>query len=111
MQKLVSFDVQEIAFAPEDVAAALNKACSARQGRYRVSGLCQLDNTVLFVLLPLEGAQPLEEYQFSTVSDLTVAGFTEELLGRWARGLNALGAVAVGDTRVLLLARPRGRPA
>lgn len=111
MQKIVSFDVQEIAFSPEDVAAALNKACSARQGRYRVSGLCQLDNTVLFVLLPLERAQPLEEYQFSTASDLTIPGFTAALLDRWSRGLNALGAVVMGNTRVLLLARPKGQPA
>jgi len=108
MQKIITFEVPEIALSPEQVAMALNKACSARQGRYRISGLCQLEDTVLFLLLPLARGDAVEEYLFCTASDLTIPGFTGELLNRWSHGFNTLGALAVGNARVLLLACPKG---
>ena len=111
MQKIIAFEIPEVALSPEQVALALNKACSGRQGRYRISGVCQIEDTALFVLLPLARGRALEEYLFCTVSDLTVPGFTGALLDRWSHGFNTLGALAVGNARVLLLARPKGRAA
>lgn len=106
MQKIILFSVAELVLDPDGVAAALDKACGGRQGRYRVSGLCQVEEQVYVALVERGRGQPAESHQFRAVGDTTAAGFTAALFDSWSQGCNVIGAVASGSDRLLLLARP-----
>ena len=55
MHKVVTFATADLAFDPKGVAEAVNKACRGRSGRYWLRGVCQVEDTTFFVLLPDAG--------------------------------------------------------
>jgi len=102
MQKIVTFPVADLSYDPGAAADALDRACNTRAHRYRVGGVCQIDELVYFVLRPRPTAAPAETYVLTPVEDLGVDGFPDALLQRWSAGFNPLGTVRL-DAGVYLI--------
>ena len=105
MQKIVSFVLDDLAADPGAVQAGLNTACLSRRQKYRVNGVCQLADTVHFVLLPVESVPAELSYVIAPVDETGPDGFSGELSLRWSAGFDALGTMQVGETMFALYAR------
>lgn len=97
MQTIMPFSVDDVSFDAESVADALNMACAGRHERRRVRGVCQIEETVYFFLLPLRRGEPLESYVLVAVDDLTEDGLTAMLAQRWEAGFDAVGTINLGE--------------
>lgn len=96
MQKTSSFNLQDVILDPETVGGALTDACRNRQGNFRVTAVCQLDEIVTFVLQPTRDGAAGDEIVIVPVDEPTPEAFPRELFDRWTNGFNALGTIAAG---------------
>ena len=106
IQRTIPFQVADIAATPEQVAAALNKACNSRLHHYHVTGVCQLGDRVYFVLNPVPAEALGETYLLAPVPDVSPGGFTPELFERWSNGFNALGTIDLDGSFMAVYAIP-----
>ena len=107
MQKLLSYTLEDLRFDPEAVAGVINQACSRR--RYRLSGVCQAEDRVFFVLVPhdLTGE---EDYVIVPVEDPEEAALTGALADRWIHGFHAVGLILLDERKYLAVyAREAGK--
>lgn len=109
MQKIVSFTLDDLAADPKAIEAGLDAACLSRRQKYRVNGVCQLSDTVHFVLLPVDSVADVSSYAIVPTDETGPDGFTAELSQRWSAGFDALGTIEVGETLLVLYARARQR--
>ena len=105
MQRIVSYTLDDLAADPKAVEAGLNTACRSRRQKYRVNGVCQLADTVHFVLLPVESVARGAGYVIAPADETGPDGFTAELSQRWASGYDAIGTMEVGETLLVLYTR------
>ena len=107
MQKILSYTLEDLRFDPEAIAEVINQACSRR--RYRLSGVCQTEDRVLFVLVPhdLTGR---EDYVIVPVEDQEEAALTGALADRWIHGFHAIGLIQLDERKFLAVyAREGGK--
>ena len=102
-QKLAVFSVADLTVDPTAVEQALEKTCRRGRDRYRVRGVCQVENRVYFVLRPAPEPEPPESYVIVVTQDVTDAGMTGVLDERWRAGFDALGSVNLGGSVYLLV--------
>jgi len=100
MQRQVQFTVNDVAYNHLDVAERLNKACHGAENAYYVRGLCQVDTTVHFILLPLPEGRSPEEYVLAPVEDITTVGVESVLAERWTAGFDTIGMIDAGQAVV-----------
>lgn len=93
MQRVLPFEVADVATSPEQVAAALNKACNSRLQHHHVTGVCQLADRVYFVLNPVPATAPGETYLLAPLRDVSPGGFPAEIFERWSSGFNTIGTI------------------
>jgi len=105
MQKIVSFAVDDIVVDPEGVTTTLNAACNHRSEARRVRAVCQVGETVFFVLSPLFPQESHAEYRLVTVEDTTWDGFSALLEERWTGGFDPVGAIKLYETTMVLFGR------
>ena len=103
MQKILHFDIDDIVVDPDNVLERIQHACSDTIGRYRVRGLCQIDDRITFVLVPLDASESAETYQLGWLEDSTPEGLQTALMNRWSGGYDTIGCVNLGDGRYTLL--------
>ena len=103
MQKIISFTVDDLAADAAGLAETLTDACNRRRTRYRIHGLCHIEEVLYFVLLPLPKDEPPADYIFVSTEDVTEAGMTSLLEARWEAGFDAVGAVALGEANYFIL--------
>lgn len=103
MQKILHFDIDDIVVDPDNVLERIEHACSETTGRYRLRGICQIDDRISFVLVPLEASESAETYQFGWLDDTTPEGVQTALMNRWSGGYDTIGCVNLGDNRYMLV--------
>ncbi len=109
MQRLLSYSLEDLRFDPEAVADVINRLC--RHRRYRLSGVCQAEDRVLFVLVPHDLAGD-EDYVIVPVDDPEEAALTGALADRWIHGFHAIGLIRLEERRLLAVyAREAGEGA
>ncbi len=96
-QRIMAFAVDDLIISPEQITKRLTKSCNTESMLYRVSGCCQVDKVVYFVLLPLRKFEPQESYIIAPISDSTDAGITALFAERWQAGFNTLGTICLGQ--------------
>jgi len=101
--KIVVYSTDDVALDASTVASALTHACKGRQRRYYVRGLCQVDDSVYSLLLPVESGAPVPEYIFISIEDTTKDGVTSLLYERWLSGFDAVGTVSLSEGVYLVL--------
>jgi len=100
--------IEDIVIDPKNVARNLNHACNSNHHNYRICGVCQIETTAYFVLLPLTPTETREDYTIAPVDDLSNDGFIAELENRWEAGFNTISTIDLGNnSMVYLLAKPR----
>ena len=108
MQKVLVFSVDDLAVERKNVAQALNNACNNRSQKYRVRGMCQVDDEVYFVLLPRRQGESAEDYVFAPADDISETGMASLLEERWEAGFDTVGLINLGEDSLLMFyARPR----
>lgn len=105
-QRVIPFQIQDIIASPEQIAAALNKACNNRLHHYHVGSVCQLRERVYFVLNPVPAEAPGETYILAPVNDVSPGGFPPELFERWSNGFNTLGVIDLDSSFMAVYAIP-----
>gem|GEM_PF-1223644 len=103
MQKIMTFAIDDLIIDPQSVADQLTKLCSTHRPRYRVRGLCRIEDCVYFVLHAATATEPREQCVFAPIEDVSNDGFTSMLDQRWAAGFNSIGTIAEGEGTYLLL--------
>ncbi len=98
MQRLLSYSLADLRFDPEAVAGVVNRACCRR--RYRLGGVCQSEDRVVFVLVPHDLAGD-EDYVIVPVEDPEEAALTGALADRWSHGFHAVGLIRLEERRFL----------
>jgi len=106
MQKIVRFDIDDLALDLDSVQESLNRACTGRTGLYRVRGVCTVGDSVYFVLLPVAPDASPEAYVLTYLEDVSDSGFSATLHSRWSAGFDAVGSINAGETVYVLFARP-----
>ena len=97
MQRIMTFSIEDIAIDRKAVAKKINKACDHHPYHYKVNGLCQVEDKVYFILLPVEDESLKKEYVLAPIDDVSPDGFTAELETRWESGFNTVGIISFGD--------------
>ena len=97
MQRIMTFSIEDIAIDRKAVVKKINSGCDHHPYHYRVNGLCQLDDKVYFVLLPLDEGVERKEYVLAPVEDPSQDGIVTELETRWEAGFNTIGTINFGD--------------
>lgn len=104
MQKIVAFSVDDLRLDSQTVADALGRACGRREKTMFVNGMCQIQETVYFTLLPCgDRRKPPCQYVWVENEDCTDAGVTALLEERWAAGFDLIGSADGGDGLAFLL--------
>ncbi len=100
--RLVKFTVNDIAADSDSIAERLNKVCSGGVAKYRVRGVCQVNEHVVFALLPC-APEELEIYSIVELSDSSEERLDTELADRWKAGFDAVGTIDLGEGTTLLV--------
>ncbi|MFW6414307.1 MAG: hypothetical protein ACOCZS_03290 [Verrucomicrobiota bacterium] len=103
--KIIHYHIDDIAIDPEDICDSLNEACTKRQHRFRLRGICQLENHVYFVMVPLRSGEPREEYIITTLEDISHEGFIATVNNRYQGGFDVIGSFQVYETHMALFAK------
>lgn len=103
MQKTLHFNIDDIVVDPDNVLERIQHACRDANGQYRVRGLCQIDDRISFVLVPLSESESPETYQFGWLEDTTPEGLQTALMNRWSGGYDTIGCINLGDNRYMLV--------
>ncbi len=106
MQRVVSFSLDDLVVDSDGVIETLNNACTHRHDHYRVSGICQLENKIYFVLLPLDSGEKMRDYIMVPAEDVSHDGFVDMLHTRWSSGFDLIGSVQLYETTMVLFAKP-----
>lgn len=106
-QRIISFTIDEIAVDTDNVINSINQACVKRHNHYWVRGICQLEDRVHFMLLPVNAGQPSESYRFSALEELGDESFVAEVNGRYQGGFDTVGSFRVYDTVMLMFAKSK----
>ncbi len=96
MQKQVKFTSKDIAHDPEAIAARLSQICAGHP-RYFVRGICQVGETVSFMLLPTGANDPITPLHLVPLEDITDNALESEFSSRWSSGFDTLGAIHLGN--------------
>lgn len=104
-QKIIHYHIDDIAIDPDDVCESLNDACTKRQHKFRVRGVCQLENHVYFIMIPHRNGEPLEEYIIAPLDDISHEGFVATLNNRYQGGFDTVGTFQVYETHMALFAK------
>jgi len=104
--KIILFNIDDIAIDPDDVCDSLNEACTKRQRNFRVRGVCQLEDRVYFIVVPLKPGEEPEEYVISSIDDISHDGFSTLLQNRYQGGFDMVGTFKVYETYMALFAKP-----
>ena len=111
MQKIVTLSVDELRFDAGEVAETLLHACTRGNAPLEIRGMCQIDESVFFTLLPCRdaGSAPAQ-YVWVEIRDRTDDGVASLLEERWAAGFDLIGSVnADADLSFLLFVKnPEG---
>jgi hypothetical protein len=104
MQRIAAFSVDDLLLDSNAVADALMHDCRRGDTPMYVRGVCQIQDTVYFTLLPCRdsGSQPVQ-YVWVECADTTDAGITSLLEERWAAGFDLVGSVDGDEDLVFLL--------
>ena len=107
MQKIISFEVDDLAVDAEEVVNTINNACTKRHDKYKVRGICQIEPHVYFVLLPLRQHEEPERYVLIDVQDTSHDGFVALLNERWSADFDTVGTIEVYEDTKILFATAR----
>lgn len=110
MQRILSYHIDDLAVDPQDVIHAVNDACTHRGVEYKVRGVCQIEDHVFFVLLPLEDKEREEEYVLVAKSDPPSRDEMIAILNdRWHADFDTVGSIQVYETPMMVYAKPLKR--
>ena len=94
--RVVQYGLREFVLSPEDVAASLNVACQRDHRHYRVSGLCQTRDEVIF-LLEDDPEQRRWEYVLAAFPGESAEEVAGEIQSRWQGQFSTRGLVRLTD--------------
>ena len=106
MQRIIPYNIDDIAFDPDEIATMLNDACEHRRVKYTVRGVCQAYERVYFILLPMEDDRKPEEYVIKPIEDASSEGMVAHLEGRWESGFDTVGSIQIEDMVFGVFAKP-----
>ena len=108
MPRVVRFAVADVVLDPKAVATSLRDACVSRSSPRCVTGVCQFDELLAFVLSPTTMADATAtQYVLAPVPDTTATGISTVLSERWQAGFDVLGAIAAGEGTFFLVLTAR----
>ncbi len=90
--RLQIYDIKEITIDYEGVSDALNKGCTRDNTLYRITGVCQVGDTVFF---PMEEAaqQAKVKYLLAPFSGISRDKVQADIVTRWASGFATKGLI------------------
>ncbi len=106
MQRIITKTVDDVAVAPEEIVDTLNIACTRRQDKYKVQGVCQIEERIYFVLVPLLPSEPAKTYVLVAVEESSHDDVVAMLDTRWSSNFDILGTIKVYETTYILFAKP-----
>jgi hypothetical protein len=107
MQRILTYHIDDLAVDHKDVMATVNAACTHRGVEYTVRGVCQVEDHVYFILLPLEDKEREEEYVLVPKADPPSRDEMIAILNdRWNNNFDPVGSIQVYETPMILYAKP-----
>ena len=96
-QRILKYNLDEIAMNYEEVGKSLNKACHRDNSRYKISGLCQTFNNVIF---PAEEYHSDSDYYYILTPFIGMSDdeIISELHTRWTAGIVTKGLIRLSDS-------------
>lgn len=107
--RIVQYSLREFVLSPADVAASLNVACQRDHRSYRVSGLCQTPDEVVFLLEDDPGPRRWE-YVLAPFPGDSAAEVLGEIRSRWQGQFSTRGLVRLPDQSLGLFERAATAP-
>jgi hypothetical protein len=107
MQRILTYHIDDLAVDHKSVIETVNNACTHRETEYKVRGVCQIDDHVFFILLPLVEHEKEEEYVLVPKAELPPPDEMIAILNdRWHAGFDTIGSIQVYETPMMLYAKP-----
>lgn len=107
-QRIISFSMDEIAVDTDDVVNSINEACTKRHHHYWVRGVCQVEQQVYFILLPITEGHESEVYRLESLPEEEFGheDFVSDLNERYQGGFDTVGSFKIYDTIMVVFAKP-----
>jgi hypothetical protein len=103
--RILRYSVDDIAVDPRAVALSITAACRRGPTRYRVSGLCQANQEVVFSLESHEGARSLN-YVLAPFMGDSMEDVIADIASRWGAGFTTKGLISLSESWVGLFEAP-----
>ena len=96
-QRILVYSIEEIAVDYKAVAQSINCACQRDRTRYRVSGLCQTHDCVLFSLDEMSSRISIK-YVLVPFSGTSNEQVKADIYTRWSSGFSTRGLIRLSDS-------------
>ena len=97
MHRILVFSIDEIGIDYKTVSRALNSACQRDNTRYRISGLCQTNDSIFFALeeIPYENGF---RYVIAPFSGMSNEEIKADIHTRWSSGFSTKGLIRLSES-------------
>jgi hypothetical protein len=103
--RFVQFSIDELAIDQGSISDALNEACSRDDSHYRITGVCQTTDAVIFPLEEVENGDRWH-YVLSAFTDIDDDDVIADICSRWKSGFTTKGLIKLNHSFLGLFELP-----